>query len=123
MKKVSKLISSFFVMINLILFNIMTGSISYAEDLTPDTYTPGSTGSIDKPFVIQYTGKVTGFFRQISIIIAVLTIMFVGVKYITGSLSQKADYKKDLIPIAIGILLICFLTAIISTVVEFATSL
>ena len=54
--------------------------------------------------------------RGISIIVALISITIVGLKYIVGSVEEKAQYKEKLIPIAIGAVLIAgistFLTAI-----------
>lgn len=49
----------------------------------------------------------------ISIIIAVIVVMVIGIKYLIGSTQEKAEYKKNLIPLVVGIVLIVFATTIV----------
>lgn len=49
----------------------------------------------------------------ISIIATVIVIMVIGLKYIIGSTQEKAEYKKSLIPLVVGALLIVFATTIV----------
>lgn len=49
----------------------------------------------------------------ISIIIAVIVVMIIGIKYLIGSTQEKAKYKESLIPLVVGILLIVFATTIV----------
>lgn len=124
MKKVSKILISLFFIISLFLgFNLAT-SVSYAEGLDPNTYELGTSSQVDESFVKEYGGKIYAFVGSVAAIIAVISLTYVGIKYITtGSLAQKADYKKDLIPIAIGILVVSSLISILSFIANFATSL
>lgn len=64
---------------------------SYAEGLTPENYgKPGSTGAdYDTNFINKYAGKLSGFMYVIAVIIAVVCVMFVGIKYITGGVTRK----------------------------------
>ena len=64
-------------------------------------------------------GTVIHVLRWAAIIIAVIVIMVIGIQFIIGGTQQKADYKKALIPVAVGCGLIVFGTYI----VEFLFSL
>lgn len=44
--------------------------------------------------------------RTLGIIVSVITLMVMGIKYMLGSLEQKAEYKKDFKPYLIGALLV-----------------
>jgi len=116
MKKMSKKIISIFVTISIFLCMFLTSSISYANEIDPSSYRPTEQYGIDRKFTTEYGGKAFGTLKYISIIVGVVTLMFVGIKYITGSASQKAEYKKDLLPIGIGIVLVSFITSIISVI-------
>ena len=41
--------------------------------------------------------------RNFAIVIGVIMLMVIGVKYMLGSAEEKADYKKSLMPLVIGI--------------------
>ena len=94
---------------------------SYAEGLTPENYgEPGDTtgADYDTTFINNYATKLSSLLYGIAVIIAVICIMFVGVKYITSGVNGKADYKKDLIPMAIGVAVVTFLGAILSVIAK-----
>ena len=54
--------------------------------------------------------------RAISVIVAVISITILGVKYMIGSLEEKAQYKEKMIPIAIGAILIGSISTILITI-------
>lgn len=56
--------------------------------------------------VKSVAGKIIGFIRNIAVAAAVIIIMVLGVKYMLGSVEQKAEYKKSMIPLIVGILLV-----------------
>ena len=59
-----------------------------------------------------------GAIRNISVVVAVLTLMIIGVRYMLGSLEDKANYKTTMIPYVIG----CVLAALGTTLVSFIYS-
>lgn len=52
--------------------------------------------------------------RNISAIIAVFVIVFLGIKYMMGSVEEKAGYKKSFIPLIVGVVLVVAATTIAS---------
>lgn len=61
-------------------------------------------------------GYVLGAIRNISIVVAVISLMIIGIKYIFGSVEEKANYKQTLWPYFIGILLVTSGTVIVSAI-------
>lgn len=51
-------------------------------------------------------GKILGFIRNIAIVGGVVVIAVLGVKYMMGSLEEKAEYKKSMIPLIVGIVVV-----------------
>lgn len=80
--------------------------------IDPTTYTP--EGNIDHELVEKYGGKLYSTLRLIGIYLAVLALMILGLKYILSSVTEKADYKKNLVPIAIGIFMMAAILEIVS---------
>ena len=58
-------------------------------------------------------GSVLGFIRNIGAIVSVIAISIIGVKYMIGSVEEKAEYKKNLIPFVFGLV---FFTGIVTIV-------
>ncbi len=91
----------------------------YDYTINPDEYNLNDGGELtdyDRDIIKSKAGKVLGHIRNIGIIVAVISIMIIGVKYIIGSVEEKASYKKTLLPYVIGVLMIASGGFIISLV-------
>lgn len=101
---------------------------SYADELTPNEYInsgPGASDAnldIDGGFVQKYGGNLSTLLYGLAIIIAIICIMYVGLLYITGGITQKADYKKNLIPMFIGIFIVAFIGTILRIIANAAST-
>lgn len=58
-------------------------------------------------------GTIINWIWAISIVIAVVVLMITGLKFIMGSTQEKAEYKKSLIPLVVGVLILVFATTIV----------
>lgn len=67
--------------------NTVEGKINYKGD---------NTGFAEK------VGKIIGFLQWAGAIAGVLIITILGIKYMMGSLEEKAEYKKSMIPLIVG---------------------
>ena len=87
-----------------------------SSDIDPDYYNPSKQGiSVnDKNTIKKKAGVILGWLRNISVATAVIAIMIAGYKYIVGSVEEKAEYKKTLIPIIIGCIMAISGTTIVS---------
>lgn len=94
-------------------------SIVKADGLLPENYEP-STGGIDTPVVTNYASMFSNFLYVIAIMITIVAIMYVGLMYITGGITQKVEYKKTLIPMAVGVIIIVFLATILRVIIAAA---
>ena len=47
-------------------------------------------------------GKILGVIKVIGTVVSVATLMVIGIKYMIGSVEEKAEYKKTLVPYIIG---------------------
>lgn len=110
MKKISKI----FILLILIFLLISIFNITFAFD--PDTYKPSNlTNSADSKAVFDKAGVILGAVRNISAVVAVISLMIIGFKYMVGSVEEKANYKATLVPYVIG----CILAVAGTTIVTF----
>ena len=58
---------------------------------------------------------IIGVITTIGIIASVITLIILGIKYMVGSIEEKAEYKKSMVPYLIG----AFFVFSVSTVVTF----
>lgn len=103
----------------------------------PDKTTPGkgSNGRTDisdweftldeeiPSSVLKYIGIIITVLRNISIIVTILVIIILGIKYMLGSVQDKADYKKSYISIIAGVVFITVVTSIIEVIFTTAQNL
>lgn len=107
------LIASFFVGIMNVYASDVEGIIGNMKDVgTPDYGNGGIANSIKEVIgLLQIAG--TG--------IALVVITILGIKYMVASPSEKADVKKQIMPILIGCVLIFGAITIVSAITEFST--
>ena len=58
--------------------------------------------STDADKVEKATGKVLSVITNIGMVLSALMLAILGVKYMIGSVEEKAEYKKDLMPYLVG---------------------
>ncbi|MBQ3145577.1 MAG: TrbC/VirB2 family protein [Clostridia bacterium] len=63
--------------------------------------TPGDTTTL-----AQKAANVVATLRNIAAIAAVVIIAILGIKYMLGSVEEKAEYKKSFMPLIVGIIVV-----------------
>lgn len=74
------------------------------EDILDQMNTAGE--STDANGVASIGGQVASVITTAGIVIAVIVLLVLGIKYMIGSASEKAEYKKTMIPYIVGAVLI-----------------
>ena len=102
-----------------------TTNVFAAEEATTSTTGKINPGDLSATFGssgdLQNKAKnIMGMIRNVAAIAAVIIIMVLGVKYMLGSVEEKAEYKKSFMPLIIGIVLVVAATAIASFIFNMA---
>ncbi len=63
--------------------------------------------------VASIGGQIADIITTVGIVVAVIVILILGIKYMMGSASEKAEYKKTMIPYVVGAMLILGGSAIV----------
>ena len=101
MKKTVKIMSTL-LMIAMIICTISTSCL--AGNVGPVTIDDGSDKMTE-----EMKGKIADIIktlRNLAAIIAVIVIVILGIKYMMGSVEEKAEYKKSFIPLIIGLVIV-----------------
>ena len=117
MKKTMKILTVLLLAIVLITFATNVLAIESGA-IDPKNLT-ASYGSEDGGLSTK-AGKIMGMIRNVAAIAAVIIIMVLGVKYMLGSVEEKAEYKKSFMPLIIGIVLVVAASAIASFIFNMA---
>jgi len=99
-------------------------STSSASSFNPDSWAPSSTTDASGASRLASIGNtIVGAIQVIGSIISVATLAIIGIKYMTGSVEEKAEYKKVLMPYLIGAILLFGISNILAIVVNIVQGL
>lgn len=122
MKKTVKLISIllFVAMISISLTTVVSASGIDAANLA--NRLKGNTSAAQED-VMNIGNQIIGIITTVGVVVAVVILLVLGVKYMMGSASEKAEYKKTMIPYLVGAILIFGASAITKVVVGLASGI
>ena len=105
-KKMEKVLSIIMIAI-VIIFNVLTivNGVDYGQEFEPSSVT-GKDSTMDTGSVQNLGQSVFAVVRVVGILISVIILVVLGIKYMMGSAEEKSEYKKTLLPYAIGAFLI-----------------
>lgn len=70
----------------------------------------------DATYLFDKSGAVLNLLRNIAAIVSVVTITIIGLRYMMGSVEQKAEYKQTMMPVVIGCVLVGGLSVILTLI-------
>ena len=103
-------------------FEFLLIILAFGLILLPDRLLILTIMCIFSPFIIADTygkGKIIGFLQWAGVIAGVVIIAIFGIKYMMGSLEEKAEYKKTMMPYIVGAALIFAASALATVVYNF----
>ena len=110
-KKILLILLTF--LIFMFIFNI---DYIYAFSVTDLTGTPPSNSSIT-----DVGNGIVTIITTIGSILSVIVLIMLGIKYLMGSVEEKAEYKKTMIPYIIGAALVFAASTIAGIIYNIAT--
>ena len=112
MKKSIKILSILMIAIMIIM---VATPVFAGNTITP--IAPTDTGNI-----LTLAGKILGFLQWIALIGGTIIIAILGIKYMMGSLEEKAQYQKSFIPLIVGIVVVMGAVTIANLIVNTFTT-
>ena len=113
MKKRVKIFS-----IILIVMMVLCTAITFvnAQEVLPNVndYIPGNE-DVPTNFT-NMVGIIANTIQVIGIVASVIVLVMLGVKYMVGSVEERAEYKKSMIPYLIGTIMIVAIGTIVRTI-------
>ena len=107
MKKTSKIVSIMLVALMLVAIS----TTCFAEVIYGDVNVTPSNAA-DTNALATKAGSIVATIRNVAAIAAVVIIAVLGIKYMLGSVEEKAEYKKSFMPLIIGIVVVLLATQI-----------
>lgn len=124
MKKTTKIMGMMLIALMLVLTMTTVCSASGAA-LDPADIAGGlhGTASNAQGQVVDMGNQLIGIITTVGVVVAVIILLVLGIKYMMGSASEKAEYKKTMIPYLVGAILIFGASAITQVVVSIASGI
>lgn len=110
MKKVTKILT----IVLLVAMIVLSVSEVFAGSLITDIENSANLADVNMGTLPQTIGKVVAYIRNAAIIVGVVIILILGIKYMTGSVEEKAGYQKSFVPLIVGIVVVMAATSIAS---------
>lgn len=122
MKKSVKIMGALVIMMTLL---IALTTISNAGGIDAAGLAGQLTGSTSgaQQDVMNIGNQIIGIITTVGVVVAVVILLVLGIKYMMGSASEKAEYKKTMIPYIVGAILIFGASAITKVVVGLASGI
>ena len=116
MKKTVKILTILLIAITLITFVTTV----FADGTAIDPKNISANYGQDQSDLKTKAGNIMGMIRNVAAIASVIILMILGVKYMLGSVEEKAEYKKSFIPLIVGIVVVVSASAIASFIFNMA---
>ena len=119
MKKSIKVIST--LLLAIMLVTSIAGTVLAVD---PNTVLNGlnGNGNVQTNDLTKVGNNIVTIIQVVGIVIAVIVLLVIGIKYMMGSASEKAEYKKTMIPYIVGAVLIFAGTSLVKVIYSLASS-
>lgn len=119
MKKSIKVIST--LLLTIMLVASIAGTVLAVD---PNTVLNGlnGNGNVQTNDLTKVGNNIVTIIQVVGIVIAVIVLLVIGIKYMIGSASEKAEYKKTMIPYIVGAVLIFAGTSLVRVIYSLSTS-
>lgn len=119
MKKSIKVIST--LLLAIMLVASIAGTVLAVD---PNTVLNGlnGNGTVQTNDLTKVGNNIVTIIQVVGIVIAVIVLLVIGIKYMMGSASEKAEYKKTMIPYIVGAVLIFAGTSLVRVIYSLSTS-
>lgn len=119
MKKSIKVIST--LLLTIMLVASIAGTVLAVD---PNTVLNGldGNGNVQTNDLTNVGNNIVTIIQVVGIVIAVIVLLVIGIKYMMGSASEKAEYKKTMIPYIVGAVLIFAGTSLVRVIYSLSTS-
>lgn len=111
--KYNKIISLIIILLIIFITLLNFNTIIYGADVVenPEHFNPKDNAK-DEVLLKGKAQIILGYINVIGVILSVITISIVGLKYMFGSVEEKAEYKKTVVMYLLGAFLLFSVTTI-----------
>lgn len=112
-----------FIVCSLTTFILLLCTVTYAGTINPNSFKPGSVTTSGVGGAINLAEKIIGGITAVGTVVAVVVTLALGIKYMLGSIEQRAEYKKSMMPILFGMMMLFGVSWIIKLIYNIMTGI
>lgn len=122
-KAIKLIITILVIFVTLLNFSIMVYGVGVEDN--PGKYKPArpNDDTIGETDLRTRANTILGVVNVVGVFVSVATLIIIGIKYMIGSVEEKAEYKKTMITYLIGALLVFAVTTIPNILYKLGTSI
>lgn len=121
MNKIIKIILLFAVVL-IIFSNYNVQAITNPLE-NPDAYDKIIKNKDEDKALFDMGGHILGIINTVGMVVSVIILMVIGIKYMLGSIEEKAEYKKSMMGYVIGAMLLFGVTTFANILYRIGTSI
>ena len=91
--------------------------------INPGEWKPSNFNPNDMDEVVDAAGIIVSVIRTFGIIVSVIVLLIIGIKYMVGSVEERADYKTSMRPYLIGVLIFFGLSQFLAVIIDIVPGL
>lgn len=91
--------------------------------IDPNDFQPGNPSQADVTKIANIVNPIIGTIKVAGIVIAVIILTIIGIKFMTGSIEEKAEYKKVLPGYFIGAIMVVAISQFIAVIIDIVTNI
>lgn len=109
----------------IVAFEIMTNKVLAAAKINIDTgkFKPNSGGATGASKLLSMGRIIVGILQAIGSVVSVVVLIIIAIKYMLGSVEEKAEYKETMKPYIIGCALLFSISNIVGIIYNFAVNM
>ena len=103
------------------LFIIFTGTVN--ATITPGDYKPKNLTVNDYQQPFKFAGTIMNAIVIVGVVISITMTMVLGIKYMIGSVEERAEYKKTMGPMFIGMIMLFTISTVVGIIYNIVSSI
>ena len=110
MNKIIKIVSLLMIVVTVV---SLTSTVFADTKYGPDQWDIDSGDNIETEGLVGWVASIMKVVAIVGSGVAVIALIILGIKYMMGSVEEKAEYKKTLMPYVVGALMVFGASAIV----------
>ena len=125
MKKILCKIFTFIILISIMLQTNYSFASETSDKLGCEggLYVFGGGGGVESSRLKEKINPIIYVIQLVGSIVSVIALIVIGMKYMLGSIEEKAEYKKTLLPYLIGCIMVFSISNLVSIIYNVAKDL